>query len=110
MFTEDDRLTFRGNSLATKAMEAYLKLTGEKYLHSTLGELVGGVLGGGVDCEVDPLKAGGGAALARNQANLRHAVETTWTCILASSPTFPKYGHIFSPFMPDFNVMIMSWH
>ncbi|XP_054273191.1 ras GTPase-activating protein raskol isoform X2 [Macrosteles quadrilineatus] len=86
---EDDRLTFRGNSLATKAMEAYLKLTGEKYLHSTLGELVAGVLGAGVDCEVDPLKAGGGAALARNQLNLRNAVETTWAKILSSAATFP---------------------
>ncbi|XP_046668232.1 ras GTPase-activating protein raskol-like isoform X4 [Homalodisca vitripennis] len=86
---EDDRLTFRGNSLATKAMEAYLKLTGEKYLHSTLGELVTRVLGAGVDCEVDPLKAGGGAALSRNQANLRNAVETTWQRILNSCTTFP---------------------
>lgn len=70
-------------------MEAYLKLTGEKYLHSTLGELVAGVLGAGVDCEVDPLKAGGGAALARNQLNLRNTVETTWARILASAATFP---------------------
>ena len=29
---DDQRLTFRGNSLATKAMEAYLKLSGDKYL------------------------------------------------------------------------------
>lgn len=86
---EDDRLTFRGNSLATKAMEAYLKLTGERYLHSTLGELVASVLGSGVDCEVDPLKAGSGQALARNQMNLRNAVETTWARILASHATFP---------------------
>ncbi|XP_075227066.1 ras GTPase-activating protein raskol isoform X3 [Lycorma delicatula] len=86
---EDERLTFRGNSLATKAMEAYLKLTGERYLYATLGELVGGVLSGRVDCEVDPLKAGSGAALARNQANLRSAVEKTWERILGSNSQFP---------------------
>lgn len=70
-------------------MEAYLKLTGERYLHTTLGELVANVLGSGVDCEVDPLKAGSGQALARNQMNLRNAVETTWARILASHTTFP---------------------
>lgn len=70
-------------------MEAYLKLTGERYLHSTLGELVSSMLGSGVDCEVDPLKAGGGAALSRNQLNLRNAVETTWARVLSSHTTFP---------------------
>ncbi|XP_050524754.1 ras GTPase-activating protein raskol-like isoform X2 [Daktulosphaira vitifoliae] len=86
---EDDRLTFRGNSLATKAMEAYLKLTGEKYLHETLGELVSNVLQAGFDCEVDPLKAGSSSNLVKQQANLRHAVETTWNRILSSHTSFP---------------------
>ncbi|XP_060834528.1 ras GTPase-activating protein raskol-like isoform X2 [Rhopalosiphum padi] len=86
---EDDRLTFRGNSLATKAMEAYLKLTGEKYLHETLSELVSNVMQTGFDCEVDPLKAGSASNLAKQQANLRNAVETTWNRILSSHTSFP---------------------
>ncbi|XP_024080981.1 probable Ras GTPase-activating protein isoform X2 [Cimex lectularius] len=86
---EDERLTFRGNSLATKAMEAYLKLTGERYLHNTLGELVTNVLSSGVDCEVDPLKVGSAPQLAKQQANLRNTVETTWARILASHTNFP---------------------
>ncbi|XP_025413430.1 probable Ras GTPase-activating protein isoform X6 [Sipha flava] len=86
---EDDRLTFRGNSLATKAMEAYLKLTGEKYLHETLSELVSSVMQTGFDCEVDPLKAGSASNLAKQQANLRQAVETTWNRILSSHTSFP---------------------
>ncbi|KAL1138979.1 hypothetical protein AAG570_009040, partial [Ranatra chinensis] len=87
---EDERLTFRGNSLATKAMEAYLKLMGERYLHATLRELVTDMLASGCfDCEVDPLKVGSAATLARHQANLRHAVENAWAKILASHSTFP---------------------
>ncbi|CAH1402957.1 unnamed protein product [Nezara viridula] len=87
---EDERLTFRGNSLATKAMEAYLKLTGERYLHSTLGDLLTSMLASGIDCEVDPLKVGSTIALAKQQANLRNTVETTWARILSSHTSFPS--------------------
>ncbi|KAK7789430.1 hypothetical protein R5R35_004961 [Gryllus longicercus] len=86
---EDERLTFRGNSLATKAMEAYLKLVGDRYLQDTLGELVAAVLDDGQDCEVDPLKVASTGALQRQQANLRNAVETAWNRILASHQHFP---------------------
>lgn len=34
--TGDHSLTFRGNSLATKSMEAYLKLVGDQYLQVSL--------------------------------------------------------------------------
>ncbi|KAJ8891769.1 hypothetical protein PR048_004322 [Dryococelus australis] len=86
---DDERLTFRGNSLATKAMEAYLKLTGDRYLQETLGELVTSVLEDGQDCEVDPLKVASVAALHRQQQNLRCAVELAWSRILASHASFP---------------------
>ena len=34
--TKNESLTFRNNSIATKAMEAYIKIVGEKYLEDTL--------------------------------------------------------------------------
>ncbi|XP_049847559.1 ras GTPase-activating protein raskol-like isoform X4 [Schistocerca gregaria] len=86
---DDERLTFRGNSLATKAMEAYLKLVGDRYLQDTLGDLVAAVVESGYDCEVDPLKVSSVAALHRQQSNLRAAVEMAWSRILASHNTFP---------------------
>ncbi|XP_021940216.1 probable Ras GTPase-activating protein isoform X9 [Zootermopsis nevadensis] len=86
---DDERLTFRGNSLATKAMEAYLKLTGDRYLQETLGELVSCVLSSGQDCEVDPLKVANVAALRKQQDNLRAAVELAWSRILSSHQAFP---------------------
>lgn len=36
----DAEMTFRGNSVATKATEAYLKLVGQEYLRDTLGGFV----------------------------------------------------------------------
>jgi RAS protein activator-like 2 len=53
---DDERLTFRGNSLATKAMEAYLKLVGDTYLRNTLAQFVSSLGSGQEECEVDPLK------------------------------------------------------
>ncbi|KAL0112297.1 hypothetical protein PUN28_011972 [Cardiocondyla obscurior] len=85
---DDERLTFRGNSLATKAMEAYLKLTGDRYLQETLGAVVRGAVEGG-DCEVDPLKVASVAALHKQQQNLRNAVELAWSRILSSHAHFP---------------------
>ncbi|XP_076281176.1 ras GTPase-activating protein raskol isoform X2 [Lasioglossum baleicum] len=85
---DDERLTFRGNSLATKAMEAYLKLTGDRYLQETLGAVVRGAVEGG-DCEVDPLKVASVAALHKQQQNLRTAVDLAWGRILASHAHFP---------------------
>ncbi|XP_043471806.1 ras GTPase-activating protein raskol isoform X3 [Leptopilina heterotoma] len=85
---DDERLTFRGNSLATKAMEAYLKLTGDRYLQETLGAVVRGAVEGG-DCEVDPMKVASVAALHKQQQNLRAAVELAWSRILTSHAHFP---------------------
>lgn len=88
-FADDERLMFRGNSLATKAMEAYLKLTGDRYLQETLGSLVTHVLASGQDCEVDSDKMPNSAALQKQQQNLRAAVEMAWTKIVSSHSYFP---------------------
>ncbi|XP_063890845.1 uncharacterized protein Raskol isoform X3 [Helicoverpa armigera] len=85
--TGDHSLTFRGNSLATKSMEAYLKLVGDQYLQDTLCEAVAAAAG--AECEVDPLRAGGAAALRRQQAALRDAVALAWAAIARSAPRFP---------------------
>lgn len=53
---DNNHLTFRGNSIGTKAMEAYMKLVGEKYLQDTLTDFVKTLIESGDDCEVDPTK------------------------------------------------------
>lgn len=83
----DQRLTFRGNSLATKSMEAFLKLTGEQYLQDTLSTPISEIISSDRDCEVDPLKANG--SLSRQQQALRNAVKAAWNSIADSSRNFP---------------------
>lgn len=79
---DDQRLTFRGNSLATKSMEAFLKLTGEQYLQDTLSTPITEIIASEKDFEVDPLKAHG--SLSRQQQALRNAVKSTWNSIAES--------------------------
>ncbi|XP_054715023.1 ras GTPase-activating protein nGAP-like isoform X2 [Uloborus diversus] len=85
----DLHLTFRGNSLATKATEAYMKLLGDKYLQDTLGTFLRVVLESSDDCEVDPTKATNNATLLRQQANLMTFVEMVWVKIINSASNFP---------------------
>ncbi|GAB0097479.1 Ras GTPase-activating protein raskol [Sergentomyia squamirostris] len=83
----DQRLTFRGNSLATKSMEAFLKLTGEQYLQDTLSTPIAEIISSDRDCEVDPAKATG--SLSRQQQALRNAVKVAWSSIADSHKHFP---------------------
>ncbi|XP_065307221.1 ras GTPase-activating protein nGAP isoform X5 [Dermacentor albipictus] len=87
----DQHLTFRGNSLATKATEAYLKLLGDGYLQDTLGPFIRDVLASNLDCEVDPAKVSGGSgALQRQQVLLRQRVQQAWQRITQSAHSFPR--------------------
>ncbi len=89
---EDAHLAFRGNSIATKAMEAYLKLVGGRYLQATLQPVVQEIVSSEeVDLEVDPVKVGdlSGADLQQHRANLRTAVKQVWSRVAGSHSYFP---------------------
>lgn len=89
---DNEHLMFRGNSVATKAMEAYMKLVGEAYLQETLGEFVRTVLDSADDCEVDPLKLPSGSlgSLDRHQKLLTFYVEMAWGKLVNSFAALPK--------------------
>ncbi|KAK2149018.1 hypothetical protein LSH36_471g02009 [Paralvinella palmiformis] len=96
---DNDNLTFRGNSIATKAMEAYLKLVGDKYLQDTLGDFIKTTLESGDDCEVDPVKVPNNATLQRQQKNLTMYCEMAWFKIVNSHCFFPsELRAVFSSF------------
>nr|XP_053627579.1 uncharacterized protein LOC128685096 isoform X4 [Cherax quadricarinatus] len=86
---DDSHLLFRGNSLATKAMEAFMKLVGTKYLLDTLRQVINKVVEAGLDCEVDPMKVPQISSLQKQQENLLSIVRMTWSRILNSHPFFP---------------------
>ncbi|GAB6021953.1 hypothetical protein CHUAL_006114 [Chamberlinius hualienensis] len=86
---DDEHLTFRGNSLATKSMEAYMKLVGERYLQGTLSDFIKSVLESSEDCEIDPLKVFVPGNLQQQQANLLMYVEMAWAKIINSNCYFP---------------------
>ncbi|VDN50793.1 unnamed protein product [Dracunculus medinensis] len=88
---DNEHLMFRGNSLATKAMEAYMKLIAEDYLKDTLGEFVKSILESNDNCEVDPLKMPNvnPSILEKNRLQLICNVEIAWNKIINSTSNFP---------------------
>ena len=83
---------FRGNSLATKSMESYIKLVAQDFLHKTLGDFVKEQVAKTVSYEVDPTKLGHPSAstLEANRRRLLEAVVDVWTRISRAAPIFPQ--------------------
>ncbi|XP_052719192.1 disabled homolog 2-interacting protein-like isoform X8 [Crassostrea angulata] len=96
---DNQHLTFRGNSIGTKAMEAYMKLVGEKYLRDTLGDFVLTMVNTEDDCEVDPGKLTNPANIDNHQQLLDMYCNMVWTKIISSSCYFPsELREVFASF------------
>ncbi|CAG5129548.1 unnamed protein product, partial [Candidula unifasciata] len=96
---DNEHLTFRGNSIATKAMEAYMKLVGEKYLQDTLGEFIRQLVQSPDDCEVDPTKVSTPQLLNCQQKNLDMYSNMAWVKVINSFCYFPnELREVFASF------------
>lgn len=54
--TEDPNILFRGNTILTKAIDAYMKMVGLQYVDETIGDIVREVCNRRIVCEVDESK------------------------------------------------------
>lgn len=91
--TSDNSLTFRGNSIATKSMESYMKLVGKTYLREVLSRFITDVITSKTtnenDFEVDPDRLVNINNLEKNQSILKSHCEYIWSEIQKSHLTFP---------------------
>ncbi|XP_024145306.1 RAS protein activator like-3 isoform X2 [Oryzias melastigma] len=96
---EKEALIFRENTLATKAIDEYMKLVGQKYLIDTLGDFITRLYTSVENCEVDPRKCPA-ADLSNNQRHLRSACEEVMKKIIEIHGPFPEeLNRIFSSWM-----------
>ncbi|XP_014866430.1 PREDICTED: RAS protein activator like-3-like isoform X2 [Poecilia mexicana] len=96
---EKEALIFRENTLATKAIDEYMKLVGQKYLIDTLGDFINRLYASVENCEVDPLKCPA-AELSSNQQHLRETCEDVVQKIIEIHGSFPEeLNKIFSKWM-----------
>ncbi|XP_018617642.1 ras GTPase-activating protein nGAP isoform X2 [Scleropages formosus] len=98
---EKEALIFRENTLATKAIDEYMKLVGQKYLIDTLGDFITRLYASTESCEVDPRKCTA-SDLQNNQRHLREGCEDVAKRITEMNESFPvELNEIFSSWMEE---------
>ncbi|KAI6649074.1 Ras GTPase-activating protein isoform X10-like [Oopsacas minuta] len=85
----DSNLIFRGNSLATKSMDYYMRLIASQYLQSVLVRPLVRYLNDAAECEVDPERIPNTFTPLQTQNNLLRHVHDIWEAIYKSRSNIP---------------------
>ncbi|CAN7996822.1 unnamed protein product [Ixodes hexagonus] len=80
----DPHTIFRGNTLVSKCVDEYMKLTGMLYLQDTLKAVIAKILSERLPCEIDPSRLKDGESLKANEENLRGYVGEALAAITRS--------------------------
>ncbi|KAG0416969.1 hypothetical protein HPB47_005995, partial [Ixodes persulcatus] len=80
----DPHTIFRGNTLVSKCVDEYMKLTGMLYLQDTLKAVIAKILSEHLPCEIDPSRLKDGESLKANEGNLRGYVREALGAITRS--------------------------
>ncbi|XP_072539350.1 RAS protein activator like-3 [Salminus brasiliensis] len=98
---ENEALIFRENTLATKAIDEYMKLVGQKYLIDTLGDFIARLYASPESCDVDPRKCST-TELPINQQHLQKTCGEVVQQITEMHSSFPvELNEIFSSWVSD---------
>ncbi|KAJ2104179.1 Ras GTPase-activating protein 1 [Coemansia sp. S100] len=74
----DPALVFRGASIATRAVDALMKVTGLSFVDHMIGDIVRDVVNNNYKCEVDPAKLQPGECIEEHWQTLAHLLEALW--------------------------------
>jgi len=90
MLTDNVNVMFRANSIATKAIDQYMKVVGMEYLDRTIGDTIRTICDSKYSCEVDPTRVAKGEDMSQNWSRLIGFVGLIWTQISKSANDIPK--------------------
>ncbi|XP_044135009.1 RAS protein activator like-3-like [Bufo gargarizans] len=93
-----DSVIFRENTILTKAIEEYMKMVGQTYLHETLGPFITRIYASMESHEVDPQRCSP-EELHENKEHLWRSCEEVMESITQSQKDFP----------PDLLAVFSSW-
>nr|XP_056706769.1 RAS protein activator like-3 [Euleptes europaea] len=103
-FDEREALIFRENTLATKAIDEYMKVLGGPYLLATLSDVVAHLYSLKNSCEVDPSRCAL-SELPDNCSNLQRICEEVFQRIDRSSHSFPaELNEVFTAWQEECEV------
>eukprot|EP01135_Chromosphaera_perkinsii_P003516 Nk52_evm16s246 gene=Nk52_evmTU16s246 len=87
--TPNESLIFRGNTVATKCMDQYMKLTCLQYLRDVLGDVCIEVFNSKDSCDIDPKIVEKASEREKNLKRLKGYIASVFDRILDSAPRCP---------------------
>eukprot|EP01114_Cavostelium_apophysatum_P003675 TRINITY_DN1376_c0_g1_i1.p1 TRINITY_DN1376_c0_g1~~TRINITY_DN1376_c0_g1_i1.p1 ORF type:complete len:668 (+),score=157.12 TRINITY_DN1376_c0_g1_i1:64-2067(+) len=94
--TRNPTVIFRGNSIATKALDLYMKYIGHGYLDKVLGDTIRKLYSTKKSCEINPTKLEKGDDVKKNLKNLIQVCSKIADSVFTSLPSCPpEFREVF---------------